>query len=296
MARRLAAGVALSDSAAAALRDATIRQAGTDRWTVKLHAHLDRPDYEQADAALRRLAGGGHYQPRARVHVYRDDPGPELAAVLATGLLPQDPKLRDGWYPTPEGVADNLAVNYALNGLQVEHDGALRVLEPSAGKGALADAMVKFHVEPQRVRCVEPDVWRSAVCRAKGYPTWTMRFQTWAIRNAGEPPFDVVVMNPPFTEAGNPTAWADHLLLAWSLVGPGGSLAGIVPRCVQYRRQHPKIERVASLVDRYGYCYDHLDRDDFTPSGYGGHPLIVQLSRLPSEEPLALAAEEGRLF
>jgi hypothetical protein len=88
MARRLAAGVALSDPAVVALREATVRQLDTDRWTVTLHTHLDRSDYEQADTALRRLAGGGHYQPRVRVHVYRDDPGPELAAVLATDADP----------------------------------------------------------------------------------------------------------------------------------------------------------------------------------------------------------------
>lgn len=291
MARRLAAGVPLTPAAAAALAEVTVRQTDTDEWTIQRHVwQLDRADYEQLDAIFQRVAGGGHYQ--ASGHRFERDPGPELAAVLATGLLPPDPKLRESWFATPEGVADNLAVNYACNELRIKHALPLRVLEPSAGEGALADAMEKFHCEAADIVCVEPDPYRAAVCRAKGYRTFTMSFQTWAAEYGG-PPFDVVAMNPPFTEPGNPTAWADHLLLAWTLLGPGGSLASIVPRSLQYRTQHPKIQRVAGLVDRYGHCYDHLDRGDFAPSGFGGHPLIVHLARPPDEEPLTRRGRGG---
>jgi hypothetical protein len=55
--------------------------------------------------------------------------------VIAAGSLPPDLKQQDGWYATPEGVADNFAVNYALNDIQVTHARPLRVLEPSAGEG-----------------------------------------------------------------------------------------------------------------------------------------------------------------
>jgi hypothetical protein len=56
--------------------------------------------------------------------------------VIAAGSLPPDLKQQDGWYATPKGVADNFAVNYALNDIQVTHGRPRRVLEPSAGDGA----------------------------------------------------------------------------------------------------------------------------------------------------------------
>jgi hypothetical protein len=279
---RSRAGVPLTGQTRDALAEATIsrhRDTDTDEdvWTVQLDRQLDPEDWEQVMVVLARVAGGGRYRNGARLHRFPLDPTIELQAVLATGRLPQDPKQRAGWYATPEGPADNLAVNYALNEIQSDHS-PLRVLEPSAGEGALADAMEKFHVERDQITCIEADPYRAAVCHAKGYRTFTMRFQAWAARNQGEPPFDVVVMNPPFAEPGDPLAWASHVLLAWSLVGPGGCLTSIVPRSYQH---HPsrRAEQVRVLVDRYGRCYDHLDRDDFAESGYGGHPLILHLGR-----------------
>jgi hypothetical protein len=282
--RRLAAGVPLTGSAGDALAAAIVKQVDVDVWTVRLPDQLDRASWEQVAAALGRIAGGGRYQNGAQVHRFDRDPTAELAAVLDTGVLPQDAKRREGWVRTPEDVADNFAVNYALLELEtLAHDGPMRVLEPSAGEGALADAMVKFHVEIEQVTCVEADPWRAAVLRAKGYRTDTARFEEWAFARQNGPFFDAVVMNPPFSAPDDPLVWATHVLLAWPLVDRGGCLTAIVPRSYESHEAR-RVQDIRVLVDRYGHCYDHFDnfhfdKDAFRQSGFGGQPVIIHLRR-----------------
>jgi predicted RNA methylase len=285
VARTLAPGVELAGRAVAALNRATVEQVDAEVFVVRLRDELAASDWRQVDTVLRRVAGGGRYRQGTGVHRYDRDPGAEIAAVVATGMLPPDPKQQAGWFATPRDVADNFAVNYALLELEeLPHTRRLSYLDPSAGEGALANAMVKFHCDADQVTCVEADPYRAAICQAKGYTTHPERFQDWAAhRDPGALPFDVVVMNPPFAEDGDKLAWARHVLLAWSLVGPGGVLTAIVPVSVTYHRDRAA-KQVRELADRYGHVYDHFDgfhfdRDPFAEAGAGVKPVIVHLRR-----------------
>lgn len=93
------------------------------------------------------------------------------------------------WY-TPNDLAEYIA-DFAL-----EHFDAvlaattMRVLEPSAGRGALA---VKLRERVRRVTCCEVDVGNADYLMNQGFGTWRRDFLEL------EPSaFDLVVMNPPF--------------------------------------------------------------------------------------------------
>jgi hypothetical protein len=278
---RLAAGTPLSSEARTALETATV-----DGALVVLHSgQLARPDYEQVDAVLTRIAGGGKWNRHKGGHVFSQDPRVELAAAIGAGILPPDPKRRDGWFATPRGAAEELVLNHALAGLQSEvgYEG-LRVLEPSAGEGALADAVVKWgygKIHPAQVQCVETDPWRAGVLEAKGYPTFRGRFQDWAARpDIGV--YDLVVMNPPFVEGSDKQAWIFHVMMAWRLVAPGGRLVSIVPAGLEFRTDRRTVE-LRKLVTAHG-TMRRLPEGSFEESGTGIGTMVVALDR-PLVEP-----------
>jgi len=134
-----------------------------------------------------------------------------LTEVVNSGCLP-DQKAHQ-YYPTPEKLA-RIAVELA----DIGPDDAC--LEPSAGQGGIADHMPKV-----RTTCVEISPLHCAVLRAKGFKTVECDFIVYADMDPFRADFDVVVMNPPFSEgrAKLHTEFASHK------VKTGGRLVAILP-------------------------------------------------------------------
>lgn len=282
---RLAAGTPLSDTARAALEHAEV-----DGLTVRLHGQLDRADYEQVNAVLGRIAGGGKWNRHKGVHLFGQDPGADLELAVRAGTLPPDPKRRDGWFATPELLCDDLAYNYALSSIDPDNYRTLRILEPSAGEGALADSLCKFYgIQPDQIRCVETDPWRVAVLRRKGYPVLEGRFQDRVGDLSGL--FDLVLMNPPFTEPDDKLAYVAHVELAWSLLAPGGALVAVVPNGFASRTDK-RTARLRALVEEHGWS-DTLPERAFEASGTGVQSMVVVLTR---SEATAEERSEGDLL
>jgi len=156
-----------------------------------------------------------------------------------------DPAL--SFWPTPTDVADDL-VYLALcpgHGLGEAASGVpqVRILEPSAGEGHLARA-TRAHLPYAHITAVEPNPQRAATLRA--LPGVADEVVESTLENylaavavqaltGGWTPFDLVLMNPPFTLDGRPEAWAEHLLAIYTdphLLAPGGTLGAVVPRII----------------------------------------------------------------
>lgn len=279
---RLAAGTPLSDTARTALEHAEV-----DGLTVRLHGQLERADYEQVNAVLTRIAGGGKWNRPKGVHLFDQDPAADLELAVKARVLPPDPKRRDGWFATPGWVAEELALNYALTSFDIDY-ADLRILEPSAGEGALADALVRWgcgKIRPVQVVCVEPDPWRAGILRRKGYPTFERRFQEWA---ADEPHarFDLVLMNPPFTEPTDRQAWITHIELAWSMLAPGGRLVAVVPAGMAFRADRRTVG-LRELAEAHGFQRE-LPPGAFEESGTGVRSMVLTLDRREEETPTSL--------
>jgi predicted RNA methylase len=72
----------------------------------------------------------------------------------------------------------------------------LAVVDAGAGDGAIADALPYG----KRVECVELNARRAAACLAKGYGVHEMPFERFRQQESDDG-FDVVVMNPPYSDA-----------------------------------------------------------------------------------------------
>lgn len=117
-----------------------------------------------------------------------------------------------GLFESPEGVVAAVMERAGrLSGLDV--------LEPSAGRGRLADAARALGAN---VQCVEIQHGLSAELRQKGHRVKEGDFLQMKPADIGL--FDVVVMNPPFDRGRD----CDHVRHALQFVKPGGRLVSVM--------------------------------------------------------------------
>lgn len=103
------------------------------------------------------------------------------------------------WFTPPE-LAERI-VDFALE--PYDYRGDLRVLEPSAGRGALAFAL---RDRVRRVTCCDIDARHVEYLINQGFGSWRRDFL-----ELPPSPFDIVVMNPPY-ENGQAEAHILHAL------------------------------------------------------------------------------------
>lgn len=263
----------ITDEVRSALAAAVI-----DGTTVRLAGRLDRKTYAAADKALRAL--GGTWNRKAGGHVFPSAPGEALATMLASGQAPALPKARhqvEGYFATPDALAQLVVETYTVIPDLSVH---ARVLEPSAGDGALVRAVRRVNPAVEVV-AVEPNTERAArIDDGSGLVSvQAERFEDVARRHAQVQawPFDAVVMNPPFALPGAATAWIDHVDLALSLVRPGGRVTAIVPAGFTYRTDR-KHQRIRDQVEQFG-GWRALPEKSFTTSGTDVATAVIWMER-----------------
>lgn len=254
-----------------------LRYAVADHQSIKLPIITDRKVYAQVDRALSGIAGGGRWDRKSRAHVYSRDPRPDLAALTGLAVIPPPSPNRDkelSYWATPPALAKEL-----VDGLGLQS--GMRVLEPSAGDGALVRALRSAY--PQvHVTAVEPDSARRTVLRmngTEGLHVWNGTFEDYV--EFAEPAgilFDAVIMNPPFTLPGRRYAWAEHFALAWNRLVPGGQLRAVVPASLEYGRQR-LIVTARALLTEVGGTWSSSPDGAFRSSGTNVHALIVEATR-----------------
>lgn len=243
---------------------------------------LERDLYERVNEVIVRL-GGKWKRGKKPAHVFAFyDPAPLLAAVVASGEMP--PKNPTAFFPTPAPVIElMLSMMRDLDPIPYR----ARILEPSAGTGAIADAVKAFadrkNAEYEEwgledrwewtLDCCEVLHVNRAVLSAKGHSLVGDDFMAW---NPGEV-YDAVVMNPPFSLDGDPLAYITHILHAWSLLKPGGVLGAVVPLGYTYRTDK-KSQAFLDLVCEYGE-WEEVEGGAFKESGTMIPTTVVALEK-----------------
>jgi len=192
---------------------------------------------------------GGYYSPGQPQGVPSVS-APEAAALWAFIATPVDPAAREaeelrqkidglkfanipGFFPTPAVIIDSMA-DYA------DIREGLRVLEPSAGSGNIAEGMKERGCS---VRCIERNWTLADILTRKGFDVTREDFLTVCPADLGT--FDAVMMNPPFENGQD----VQHVKHAWEFVKPGGALVAIMSAGVTFRRDR---EAFRAWVDDLG--------------------------------------------
>jgi hypothetical protein len=238
-----------------------LKTAYVEGFAVRLTCgQLDRKTYGDVNEVLVRLGGkwkGG----KTAAHLFAEDPTPLLTGIVLTGEMP--PKNPLQFFPTPTTLAARVAA-LAANGA--------RYLEPSAGAGALADA-VRTSEPHAHIECVELSAYHAKMLDAKGYTVHNQDFLTFASSVS----FDRVVMNPPFVAPGDSLAYITHINYAWGLLARGGRLVAVVPSGFVSRND----KRVSGLrvdVEAWG-GWEGNDEGAFKQSGTGVSTVTLWMDK-----------------
>lgn len=228
---------------------------------------LDRKLYVAVNEVLTRI--GGKWNRRQKGHVFDDnlDAGQLVALVVESGDMP--PKNPTAFFPTPPDVADMLLRAPALPRIPGT---ASRILEPSAGKGALAEAVATY--------CDEAGIAATLdVCEV--LPRFRESLAAGGYRIVGEDflgftaddSYDAIVMNPPFAVESDRLAYITHIQRAWLMLAPGGVLLAVAPGGFAFRDD----KRVAAFRDVMAEHGAWIAAEDgaFKPSGTGVRTVLI---------------------
>lgn len=216
---------------------------------------LDRNLYVRVNKVLEAL--GGKWNRKEGGHVFEGDPFQALMNAVSTGHA-VDVKKTVEFFETPEMLARELVLMAAIGP-------GMKVLEPSAGRGAIADA-VRAACPDCRIETIEPEKKNRAVLKEKGYRLVGSDFMKFKRKG-----YDRIVMNPPFSRQQD----IDHVTHAYKLLAPGGRLVSVMAASVQFRT-NKKTKAFQELVAGAGTVAE-LPPETFRESGTLVNTVVVTL-------------------
>ena len=169
-----------------------------------------------------------------------------------------------GYFPTPDDLADRLVE-------QADIKPGMKVLEPSAGKGSLIDAVRrKYSKDDVEVTPIELDSRLNGILKAKGYNPLQEDFMSLKEKDK----YDRVVMNPPFENGQD----MDHVRHAYDMLKPGGKIVAIMGEG-GFFRSDKKSQDFRNWLDDKGYS-EQLPAGSFktsdNPTGVNTRLVSIQ--------------------
>ena len=147
------------------------------------------------------------------------------------------------FYPTPAGLVEKMM------GL-VDWDRVQFALEPSAGKGDIAEGIKRHVRQPIQLDCAEIDPGLRAVLRQRGYNVVANDFLVWDAQTR----YDLIAMNPPFKDGDR------HLLHALDLMKHGGQIVCLLNASTLERTGSPVRQDLVQRLYSYGAKVEKLTR------------------------------------
>lgn len=215
--------------------------------TGKPYAWRDAHDVEQAAAAWALLDGAGDAARREAEALRQKIDGLKFAKI-------------PGYFPTPATLVARMieAADLAPGS---------RVLEPSAGSGAIADAV---KAAGHSVECIERHASLCEIIAAKGHSL--IRGDFLELSPAGL--YDAAVMNPPFESAQD----LQHVRHAWEWIKPGGALVAIMGAGVTFR-QDRRYSDFRAWAEGVGGEFEPVPAGTFKESGTGVASVMLTLRK-----------------
>lgn len=156
----------------------------------------------------------------------------------------------EGFFPTPRPVIDRMIEAAGI-------EPGMKVLEPSAGKGDIVDALADRGVDVEAVE-VRPAL--RDLLEAKGHKLVGGDFMETSPAEGGG--YDRVLMNPPFERGQD----IDHVRHAFEQLKPGGRLVAVMS-AGSFQRTRGKETAFRAWLDDVGGTAEDLPEGSFTGAG-----------------------------
>lgn len=168
----------------------------------------------------------------------------EESAVVKAERAIVGQKVGIDFFPTPVAVAHRMARLARISK-------GMRVLEPSAGNGNLADAAAAAGGE---VDVIEISSQLRDILTLKGYSAVANDFNTFT----PDEPYKAILMNPPFSKRQD----AEHIMRAYGMLASGGTLVAIAGEGVFFG-QDQKAEQFRAWLGSHNADVEKLDGGTF---------------------------------
>lgn len=235
---------------------------------LTIHQSLERDLYLKVNKVL--TTHGAKWDRKRGAHVLSDSLRGELILAIETGSTERKKTIQQeiGFFQTPEHLADLLCTS-------VPSIFGMRVLEPSAGLGRIADAAIKAGAG--MVTCVENYPANAQALRDKfdhldsdEVAIHEADFLELTPESLGL--FDVALMNPSFAKHQD----IAHVLHAMKFLRPGGFLAAIMGAGV-ISNSDRKSQSFRAMVQDHGGDWELLPNDAFKESGTSVKTVMLTL-------------------
>lgn len=226
---------------------------------LTLTGQLDRNLYSRTNKVIE--AAGGKWSRKAKAHVFDIDAAERIEQIILTGdvVVPKDDF---EFFPTPPDV-----VRHVIHLADIR-DG-MRVLEPSAGQGAIAkasyDAAANVMIDMYELMPANNDALHALNLRLSGIGK-PVDFLT--VEPA--PVYDRVVMNPPFGRQAD----IKHVTHALKFLKPDGLLVSVMASSVTFR-SNKLTSDFRQLIEERGGHIEELPEGAFKSSGTMVNTVIV---------------------
>jgi hypothetical protein len=219
---------------------------------------LPRPLYDGVNKAL--VALGGKWNRKIGGHLFDVDPSAKLDDCINSGTV--TPLSREGYFPTPIKV-----VNRLLELADIQQGD--KILEPSAGDGAIAREIVRLYPNNSLSLCeIKPELR----ARMNGLSPLLVANDCFELADSPDE-YQRIVMNPPFEKLAD----IKHVMFAWSKCSPGGRVVSVMSSGVTFRREQ-LAQTFRELVDEHG-SIEPLPDGSFKASGTMVNTIIAVLNK-----------------
>lgn len=260
--------IPIDDDVRDVLKRATLHVGVDGGGTLTLPPKLDRQLYERVNRVLEAM--GGRWERRKKAHVFSRDALGAYSTDIDRVSIVDEKATRQAFY-TP---ADLAAKMVALAGI----DSSMRVLEPSAGKGAIAKELLAR--KPAFLALVENDPVAVEALHALSIQYGPMRVDACDFLSTTAPflggGFDAIVMNPPFSNSQD----VKHVTHAAAMLKPGGVIVAIMSAGVRFRATKAYIDFGAFLGAYFeGTTFEDLPGGTFRESGTEVNTVLLKTYR-----------------
>lgn len=232
---------------------------------------LERNLYERANKTLIKLGGkwkGG----KTQMHLFASDPAEAIAAAFGGGQV-LDRKKTFQFFETPPELAARMVKLAELRPDQ-------RILEPSAGRGAIADVINERMPEECELWVIELDLANVEFLQKRNYYKAVQGDFLSATRDEFPGLFDRILMNPPFSGGQD----VEHVRHAYELLRHGGILVAIMSTSA-WNNSDKRSKEFRDWMDEVPIdLEDDLPSSTFADTNVAAKLIVIHKPVLPGAE------------